>query len=60
MKILSDIKDSRIEVCKICEHLTKFQFCDQCGCWIPLKASIEISKCPKNKWPNELGFMEQQ
>ena len=55
---ISDLKykkyfDDRLNICKNCEHNIKYmgaRICDQCGCIIKSKASIESEKCLMNKW----------
>lgn len=49
----SDEQKRRIKICKTCEHNIKFagtRICDQCGCIIKSKASVESEKCLMNKW----------
>lgn len=40
----------RIKICADCEHFTETKFCNQCGCYMPLKTIIPLSKCPILKW----------
>jgi hypothetical protein len=41
----------RLVICSGCEHLYKTTYtCKVCGCFMRVKATIESSKCPKNKW----------
>lgn len=49
----SDEQKRRLKICKSCEHNIKFggtRICDQCGCIIKSKASVESEKCLMNKW----------
>ncbi|NDG31545.1 hypothetical protein EB118_15940 [bacterium] len=62
----NQIKQSRIDICRSCEFFEQQSMagffglpsntsivvdkCTVCGCFISLKASITIEKCPKNKW----------
>ena len=49
----SDEQIRRIKICKNCEHNIKYmgtRICDQCGCIIKSKTSIESEKCLMNKW----------
>lgn len=49
----SDEQKRRLKICKTCEHNIKFagtRICDQCGCIIKSKASVESEKCLMNKW----------
>lgn len=49
----SDISKKRKEICKSCEHNIKFmgtRICDQCGCVIDSKVTVENEQCLLNKW----------
>jgi hypothetical protein len=49
----SDEMKRRLDICKSCSHNIKFsrtRICDQCGCILTSKASIESEKCLMNKW----------
>ena len=49
----SDETKRRIDICNKCEHKIKYfgsYVCDQCGCIIKSKASVESEKCLMNKW----------
>ena len=49
----SDETIRRRQICKTCEHNIKFggtRICDQCGCIIKAKTTIESEKCLMNKW----------
>ena len=49
----SDEMKRRLDICKSCEHNVKFgntRICDQCGCILKSKASIDSEKCLMNKW----------
>jgi len=40
-------------ICKSCEHNIKYagaRICDQCGCIIKSKTTVESEKCLMNKW----------
>jgi hypothetical protein len=43
------VKLTRFEICQVCENLVKDK-CKLCGCWMPLKARIPLTKCPIGKW----------
>ena len=43
-------KESRMSLCRSCEHFTKMQICNKCACFMPLKTWFKISKCPLEKW----------
>jgi len=41
----------RIDLCKSCEHYFRpTGSCKKCGCFMKIKASIGIMKCPIDKW----------
>lgn len=42
--------EKRIELCMACEHLKNNSRCKLCGCWVRLKARIDIAHCPIDKW----------
>ena len=49
----SDETIRRRQICKSCEHNIKYmgtRICDQCGCVIDSKTTIESEKCLMNKW----------
>ena len=49
----SDEMKRRLDICKSCEHNIKYmgsKICDQCGCIIDSKTTIESEKCLMNKW----------
>ena len=49
----SDVTKRRIDICNKCEHKIKYfgsYVCDQCGCIIKSKASVDSEKCLMNKW----------
>lgn len=46
-----DIRDSRYEVCKSCEHFfNPIKMCRECGCSMPLKTWLKNATCPVGKW----------
>ena len=45
------IYNKRIETCKSCEHINKYDICRICKCYLPIKARIDTENCPLNKWP---------
>ena len=51
LKVSEELHDQRAETCKNCEKLNKLRFCDECGCFMPLKTWLKMSQCPLNKWP---------
>ena len=57
MKILTDkIADKetfekRIKLCESCKSLSLPLYrCNECGCFMKVKARIKNIKCPKNNW----------
>ena len=47
----TDMFNHRIELCRSCEFYYKpTGTCKKCGCFMKIKASIGIMKCPINKW----------
>jgi len=49
---IEEIAKKRIEICVDCEHLTKRDICDICGCYMPAKVRSIKSKCSDkpSKW----------
>ena len=46
-----EIYKARLEVCKDCEYYFKpTGTCKRCGCFMRIKASISVMKCPEKKW----------
>ena len=41
---------TRIAICETCEEYNEFKFCNQCKCFMPLKARIPFTTCPLGKW----------
>ena len=41
--------ERRLTVCKTCELLNAGT-CGACGCYVELRASAAVSKCPYKKW----------
>lgn len=50
-KILApkNIIEDRIKICKGCPSL-KQNRCQVCGCYITVKAGMDVEKCPDGKW----------
>ena len=49
----SDETKHRRQICKSCEHNIRIwdtRICDQCGCPIKSKTTVESEKCLMNKW----------
>jgi hypothetical protein len=46
----TDIRNSRLKVCKDCDKLKMSYICNECGCYVYAKTWLKSSKCPLNKW----------
>ena len=47
----NEITLERISICKKCPSLLKPTWtCKECGCFMKIKARLEHSKCPLDKW----------
>lgn len=41
----------RMAICRLCDKLRKdLPFCEECGCFMPLKTSLKNTVCPLGKW----------
>lgn len=50
-KASDELSDSRFSVCKKCPELIPIvNQCKQCGCFMSLKTTMKIAKCPLGKW----------
>jgi hypothetical protein len=46
-----EIIEQRLEICKACPAFAKnTQRCKHCGCFMQLKATLTLAKCPIGKW----------
>ena len=44
----------RLKLCEECSYYNKFvKTCKVCNCVMPLKVTIQSSKCPKGKWGDQ-------
>lgn len=44
-------KERRMVICYSCEHIRlPSQVCGICWCFLPAKARLTTSQCPKGKW----------
>ena len=50
LKVPENIKDQRMEICKVCEHFTNLLRCKKCGCFMPAKVLLVRARCPIDKW----------
>ena len=45
------VVDRRMELCLSCEFFLHEQSrCSKCGCFMNVKARLDVAKCPLNKW----------
>lgn len=44
------IGNDRFEICKKCNLLSEKEFCEKCGCYMPVKTKLPFMKCPEGKW----------
>jgi uncharacterized paraquat-inducible protein A len=46
-----EVIEQRLEICKVCPAFRpKSQTCSKCGCFMQLKATLTLAKCPIGKW----------
>lgn len=45
-----EVYDQRMETCRGCDRFENNRFCRECGCFMDLKAKIEVAECPLDKW----------
>ena len=46
-----EVQKARIDECKKCERLISItKTCKECGCFMPLKTTLEKATCPLGKW----------
>jgi Family of unknown function (DUF6171) len=51
MLVNKQIAKDRFQICKSCEHFNSLlKMCKKCGCIMPLKVTMSISRCPVGKW----------
>jgi len=46
-----EVYNKRMEICRGCDRFENNRFCKECGCFMDLKAKIEVAECPLDKWP---------
>lgn len=50
-----DISIKRLEICKTCEHyVERTSKCEKCGCFMEYKSLMMNTKCPIEKWKEEI------
>lgn len=50
IKVPSEERERRLEICQGCEFLLSMNRCKKCGCFMDVKTWIPMSNCPINKW----------
>jgi hypothetical protein len=46
-----NVSSERFSICKACPELIKLTSqCKKCGCFMNLKTTLKIAKCPLGKW----------
>lgn len=45
-----ELYNQRMEICRGCDRFENNRFCKECGCFMDLKAKIEVAECPLDKW----------
>lgn len=53
VKASCQMEKDRIEICLACEKLTDDFRCQECGCFIKVKAKLLTANCPLRKWPQK-------
>lgn len=50
LKVDSEKRQERVDICNECDKLTALKMCQMCGCIMPFKTWLKDSKCPLGKW----------
>lgn len=50
VKVSEEIRQQRLDICRTCDQLQRAEFCKMCGCYMPAKTWIPMTKCPLGKW----------
>lgn len=51
LKVSEQVFKTRLETCGGCNKFNpNMQRCDECGCFLQVKAKLSGMKCPLNKW----------
>lgn len=51
IRAISEVIQRRLDICFKCEKLDKQAVvCNLCGCHMRFKTTLEVIKCPINKW----------
>lgn len=50
--VTEDVRQSRLAVCRTCEHLrhARVDYCNLCTCWLRAKRLLATEQCPAGKW----------
>ena len=48
--VVEELAIERMEICVGCEFLSRRNYCDLCGCYMPAKVRSPRSKCRVKKW----------
>jgi hypothetical protein len=47
----NDVKSNRLSICADCSRFDKqLSRCQECGCFMQLKATLSHARCPLDKW----------
>ena len=50
-KVSDDVFKERMDICRGCEHFNaESERCNNCGCFLNIKATWNSEKCPLSKW----------
>lgn len=45
-----DLFIQRMNECRSCSALNQQNNCEDCSCFMPIVARIDVNSCPRNKW----------
>jgi hypothetical protein len=52
--VSKELYKERIKICTECSSYNeKLNQCEECGCFLLLKAFLTITTCPLDKWPKQ-------
>jgi hypothetical protein len=50
-RVEKELASDRLDICKTCTSFRPAtQTCRRCGCFMLLKTTLEMAKCPLGKW----------
>ena len=56
----SDTKQARLEICKTCDQYDSSLIrCNNCGCFLLIKAAWASEDCPLKKWSGDISIQEE-